>query len=565
MSNKWIKILVENDAAAQDWMKKWADKEVTIEVVLLDYINEHSNQSIRIGVTAEGEIIGSHTRDSPKLPLWTKAKARISGGKTIIIAKGQVQPDGHQNILKIGALEEYDYADSNFVGFKNKSAIITIDTLYSCKYKADPLESLLTAELEYSSLVTVVKIGNKILGELQEESIELLKKIGKYRRGIALNAQLEIVEPCTKTLIVQVDRNSIIHSDSVILSQIVRFKGNLTINLSEIETTSLEDVLRNGQKKEALLEKLVQTEAGQFQQAIWKLLWLRANSEVKQKLINYLPKFTFNIVTLDDDGHQMSREQSTAHFFTEDLGNNTSLEMVAIPGGTFLMGSPKTELGHRECEAPQHLVTVKPFFMSKYVVTQAQWDAVAAFPQVYSPLKFNRPYITGADFPADFLQYDEVVEFCARLSRTTGRNYRLPSEAEWEYAARANTTTPFHFGKTITNDVANVYIKENSGFNSKRTRPIEITPVGSFKVANAFGLYDIHGNTPEICADHWHDNYENAPTDGSVWTLNGNGFYRVSRGGNCFDEFYYSRSASRACSPLGGRFTIRLVVAQDNQ
>ncbi len=109
------------------------------------------------------------------------------------------------------------------------------------------------------------------------------------------------------------------------------------------------------------------------------------------------------------------------------------------------------------------------------------------------------------------VSWDDAAEFCKRLARETGKDYRLPSEAKWEYACRAGTTTPYHFGKTISTSLAN-YIEGTRGGT---------TTVGRFQVANAFGLYDVHGNVFEWCEDDWHDDYEGAPTDGSAWTRRG--------------------------------------------
>lgn len=221
----------------------------------------------------------------------------------------------------------------------------------------------------------------------------------------------------------------------------------------------------------------------------------------------------------------INRHQQQAQYFSEDLGNDITLEMVTIPGGTFLMGSLDTEEGHQKSESPQHQVSVKSFFMGKYAVTQAQWQAVAALPQVNSELKPEPSYFKGANRPVEQVSWRNAVEFCARLSKQTGRPYRLPSEAEWEYACRANTTTPFHFGETITTDLANYRGTDDkdlkwSGSYGQGLKGIyrrETTPVGSFGVANDFGLYDMHGNVWEWCVDSWHSNYEGAPIDGSVW------------------------------------------------
>ncbi|MEC4817677.1 MAG: SUMF1/EgtB/PvdO family nonheme iron enzyme, partial [Scytonema sp. PMC 1069.18] len=204
-----------------------------------------------------------------------------------------------------------------------------------------------------------------------------------------------------------------------------------------------------------------------------------------------LPQFSFNVVTLNARGEIVKQERHQAKYFKEDLGNGVTLDMVAIPGGTFLMGSPKSEAGSYDDERPQHEVTVPPFFMGKYPVTQKQWRAVANLPQVNRELDPNPSYFKGVSRPVENILWYEAVEFCDRLSEYTGKKYRLPSEAEWEYACRADTTTHFHFGETITTEVANydgdyTYASASKGQNRGRT-----TPVGSFKVANAFGLFDM--------------------------------------------------------------------------
>jgi formylglycine-generating enzyme required for sulfatase activity len=146
----------------------------------------------------------------------------------------------------------------------------------------------------------------------------------------------------------------------------------------------------------------------------------------------------------------------------------------------------------------------------------------------------------------------DAVEFCQRLSRHTGREYRLPSEAEWEYACRGETTTPFHFGETIATDLANYRGTDNEeykwlgsyGKGSKGEYRNETTPINKFGVANNFGLCDLHGNVWESCADDWHENYQNAPTAGSAWLLEFNNF-KVIRGGSWSNYPTFCRSASR--------------------
>ncbi len=236
--------------------------------------------------------------------------------------------------------------------------------------------------------------------------------------------------------------------------------------------------------------------------------------------------------------------------------------MVFIPGGTFLMGSPEDELEHSPSESPQHEVTVPTFFMGKYPVTQAQWQVVAGLPQVKQKLNPNPSHFSGENRPVEQVSWHDAVEFCHRLAQKTGRLYRLPTEAEWEYACRAGTTTPFHFGETITTDLANYRGTDDdslrwSGSYGRGPKGIyreETTPVGSFP-ANAFGLYDMHGNVWEWCEDHWHDSYEGAPNDGSAWLDSEatEDAYRVLRGGSWFNNPWNCRSATRLYVNAGFR------------
>ncbi|WP_066379113.1 bifunctional serine/threonine-protein kinase/formylglycine-generating enzyme family protein [Anabaena sp. CA = ATCC 33047] len=232
--------------------------------------------------------------------------------------------------------------------------------------------------------------------------------------------------------------------------------------------------------------------------------------------------------------YEINRSRRYAEYFREDLGNGVVLDMVAIPGGKFLMGSPEDEEGRYDSESPQHNVTVKPFFMGKFPVTQAQWQAVAAFAKVKIDLKPDPSYFKGANLPVECVSWHHAVEFCARLSQKTGRIYRLPSEAEWEYACRAGTTTPYYFGDAITTDLANYNGNYTYGSAPKGEYRQQTTDVGKFP-ANSFGLFDMCGNIWEWCQDEWHLNYIKAPGDGSPW-LYGKNECRVLRGGSW--DFY---------------------------
>jgi formylglycine-generating enzyme required for sulfatase activity len=253
----------------------------------------------------------------------------------------------------------------------------------------------------------------------------------------------------------------------------------------------------------------------------------------------------FQTVLVDERGKVTQRPSHQAEFVKEPLGNGIELELVSIAAGSFQMGSPSTEAESTVNERSQHPVMLKSFFMGKYSVTQAQWNAVAALPQIKIPLKPNPSYFRGNNLPVETVSWDDAAEFCARLSRNQGREYRLPTEAEWEYACRGGTKTPFHFGATIAPELANydgrtAYVQGPKGVYRQRT-----TEVGSFNVANAYGLYDMHGNVWEWCQDHWHDSYEGSPTDGSAWITGGDASKRVLRGGSWGNSPRRCRSASR--------------------
>jgi formylglycine-generating enzyme required for sulfatase activity len=202
----------------------------------------------------------------------------------------------------------------------------------------------------------------------------------------------------------------------------------------------------------------------------------------------------------------------------EPLNDFTYLDMVEIPAGKFLMGSAPEEEGRFSDEGPQHEVSLSAFLLSRTPITQAQWRAVASFPRVNQYLDPDPSFFKGDDRPVEQVSWLEAMEFCARLSQHSGRNYILPSESQWEYACRAGTTTRFSTGDTITTDQANfdgTYVPVDSDQEVGDYRG-ETTPVGMFP-ANAWGMQDMHGNVWEWCLDHWHQSYEGAPTDGSAW------------------------------------------------
>jgi formylglycine-generating enzyme required for sulfatase activity len=246
---------------------------------------------------------------------------------------------------------------------------------------------------------------------------------------------------------------------------------------------------------------------------------------------------------------------------TVPLAEGIDLQLVQIPGGTFDMGTPEEDNRGFSEERPVHTVTIAEFWLGQVPVTQAQYEAVMG----YNPASFR---VSGANRPVETVSWHDAIAFCQKLSELTGQEFRLPTEAEWEYACRAmpspptplpqgkgSVYPPFHWGKTITTDYANyrgtdwdygrqIY-PDDYGEGPKGIFRKQTTEVGSFP-PNAFGLYDMHGNVWEWCLDHWHDNYQGAPSDGSAWIEGGDSRYRLLRGGSWDYIPRFCRSAHRS-------------------
>lgn len=244
----------------------------------------------------------------------------------------------------------------------------------------------------------------------------------------------------------------------------------------------------------------------------------------------------------------LHRYKRTNKSYTEDLGNGVGLTLMLIPAGEFLMGAPEEEPESGEDERSQHLVSVPQFLMGRYPVTQVQWRVVAGYDRIAQELDPDPSSFKGENRPVENVSWDDAQEFCQRLSAKTEhqRTYCLPSEAQWEYACRAGMTTPFHFGETITPELANYGSSESyNGSPTGKSRG-ETTEVGSFP-ANDWGLCDMHGNVWEWCEDDWHNSYEgDPPGDGSAWIESDRTkTQRLLRGGSWINDPRYCRSAFR--------------------
>jgi formylglycine-generating enzyme required for sulfatase activity len=284
-------------------------------------------------------------------------------------------------------------------------------------------------------------------------------------------------------------------------------------------------------------------------------------------------RFTFEVGTLEVwdglSGKTVSvvKTSKEANYLDFDLGAGTKLEMVQLPAGSFLMGQTVAEkqelirqVGEKNYqswygdELPQHLVNVSEFYLGKYPVTQRQYLAL---------MGGNPSQWKDGELPVENVSWHDAQKFCEKLSAKTGKKFGLPSEAQWEYACRAGTKTPFHFGETIDEKVAN-YRAQDWEYEGK-TYPgfygegklgdfkQKTSPVSLYKLANNFGLYDMHGNVWEWCEDRWHENYQGAPVDESAWVSSNGDDFRLLRGGSCSNGPRVCRSAGRYGWSAGNR------------
>ncbi|HEY7424950.1 MAG TPA: bifunctional serine/threonine-protein kinase/formylglycine-generating enzyme family protein [Gemmataceae bacterium] len=233
-----------------------------------------------------------------------------------------------------------------------------------------------------------------------------------------------------------------------------------------------------------------------------------------------------------EQGERLRQEQKPGELVAVSLGGSITMKFAWCPPGTFLMGSSPSEAGRSDDETQHRVTLTHGFHLGIHPVTQAQWQAVMAD----NPSKFK-----GGDHPVEQVSWDNCQAFCVKLGQLTGKRYRLPTEAEWEYACRAGTTTPFYFGETISTDQANYDGNSTYGRGKKGVYRQQTTPVGRFP-ANAWGLFDMHGNVWEWCAD-WYGAY----IQGDINDPQGcdKGSCRVLRGGTWNNNPSKCRSATR--------------------
>ena len=269
-----------------------------------------------------------------------------------------------------------------------------------------------------------------------------------------------------------------------------------------------------------------------------------------------IPNSTTTWLVRQGDRWEKKTKPIEVQEYREELAQGVALTMVEISAGNFLMGSPSGEEGRYDNEA-QRLVTVPAFWMGRFPITQAQWKVVAGLEKVERELIADPSNFKGPDLPVEQVNWHDAIEFCRRLSMHTRRNYTLPSEAQWEYACRAGSTTPFHFGETLITELANYDGNYTYGQGPRGAYRRQPTDVGNFP-ANAWGLQDMHGNVWEWCLDRWHPSLAKGPTDGSAWQepapelAKDDQDRRLLRGGSWLDFPGGCRSASRFHNQPGG-------------
>jgi formylglycine-generating enzyme required for sulfatase activity len=404
-----------------------------------------------------------------------------------------------------------------------------------------------------------------------QQSFKALSAWVKRRFGYALEdfpaflteTQSEEIKPFAGVMLDVLNRQSSRHTD--LIDRVGELSG--TDPTVEIDSTKQDlDWSNFPELKELnfttaqLVEAVTKTWPPPLQSEEYTVATITFNSPDKSTLEPEL--FTFKVGTLVSlttrSGHtwEVQKSDAQAYRYVEQVDENVTLEMVGIAGGDFMMGSPAEDSQGHDRERPQHLVTVPDLYLGRYPVTQAQWRSIAAMPQFERELELDPSEFKGGNRPVENVSWHDAIEFCARLSKQTKTQYRLPTEAEWEYACRAGTTTPFHFGETISTELANYNGSAYADGPTGNGRG-ETTPVDHFEIANDWGLCDMHGNVLEWCEDHWHDNYDGAPNDGSAWLTDNADAPRVYSGGSWLNYPRDCRSASRYVNyPTGRNYNV---------
>lgn len=315
---------------------------------------------------------------------------------------------------------------------------------------------------------------------------------------------------------------------------------NFLNKFKPIITKALEKNSENRYQTASHMKAALQTGLNQLEVSNLLGVAMVDTQEVTQKpnsqdLILKSSNYSFETITLDHFGRTINSSTYAAKCFVEEISKGIFLEMIGIPEGDFLIGAPIDEVGYFKNESPQRRINLSEFYISKYVITQSQWKAI---------MRSNPSFSQGSTLPIENVSWEDANEFCRNLSKKAGKKYRLPSESEWEYAARAGTTTAFAFGETITPAIVNYNSEYPYASAERKESRNKIMAVGSLGIPNAFGLYDMHGNVWEWCLDCYQNDYQYIPIDGNAWQTK-EPTAKVLRGGSWQDMASLCRSAFR--------------------
>lgn len=479
-------------------------------------------------------------------------------------------------ILLVDACRDDGSRDGVGIGLEKQQGVIT---LFSC---APEQQSYEIEELQAGAFTYALVQGLRIQGEgncatvarlAEHVRVQVPYLVERYRGVKVKQNPYLVAEPASKQNLIVLPRQASSADVAEVKNAALQAEIEGDLELAEVfwsriliaNPSSYQEVFRAIQRlaiKKHTVEQIKSTPSDRPERTQPVAMGDRSGDESNRnndssKLNKLeLETFKFEVVQLDFKGQTTRKNLLQNQGFTQRIQGADSLIMMQIPAGTFMMGSPSDELQRDADEGPQHQVSVPAFFMSKTLVTQAQWKAVAQLKKVQRDLTAEPSNFKGPNRPVEQVSWDDATEFCARLSRETELDYRLPSEAEWEYACRASTTTPFYFGETITTDVANYRgedweLGETTYPGKYGDGPYgefrkQTTDVGRFP-SNLFGLSDMHGNVWEWCQDWWHENYEVAPTNGSSWVNQkaSEPDLRVLRGGSWGNDPGFCRSAMR--------------------
>ena len=480
----------------------------------------------RVVMTSSGATQTSFTQEGATLSLYTQYL--VEGIET-----GAADNDSDGKI-HIQELHAYAKAKVQAVKPNMKPDIILDKEGYDILLAYTPKNP----EVEYRKLVEKYTQN----GELKKVAILVLTEKRKtlgITDAVAKEIEREVLEPFRRRLVnlqsykqffaEEVEQKYPLNEQNL---KILKDYRQDVLGLRDEDVASIELEITSGKEAEYQKQREAEAEKNKSGYQLKTFEFATAEISLKSQLLGFVKRPEIKYIP------------KSGKYFTEDIGNGVFLEMVNIPEGTFIMGSPENEEGYDKSQSPQHQVTVYGFFMGKYPITQKQWRVVAALPKVNINLESEPSQFQGDNLPVEGVSWYDAQEFCARLSQKTNKSYRLPSEAEWEYACRGGTTTAFYFGKTISPELANY----DSKYQGKTTE------VGKFP-ANPFGLYDMCGNVWEWCEDGWHEDYINAPDDGSVWLNNSNnrrvlrGCAWLARPENCCSSFrFYADAGFVGCN-----------------